>query len=120
MRINIQNVEEMVFMDKDAWRKMPELIYLRDQWRMSRMSPILRSLGRRSVLDFLAKAKNHHEHALSSHFGEDVTIDKIERHLVKNMEFTTECELVDFDLEEHYTAFSTHRDKDKIYVTFWR
>jgi hypothetical protein len=120
MRINIQNVEEMVFMNKDVWRKMPEMTYLRDQWRMSRSTPMLRSLGRKSALDFLSKAKNHHEHLLSEHFGEEVTIDRIDRHLVKNMEFEAECELVDFDLEEHYTAFSAHRDENKVYVTFWR
>ena len=107
-------------MDKDVWRKMPEMTYIRDQWRMSRSTPMLRALGRKSVLDFLSKAKDHHEHVLSEHFGENVTIDKIDRHLVKNMEFEAECEFVDFDLEEHYTAFSVHRDEDRVYVTFWR
>ena len=99
---------------------MPEMIYLRDQWRMSRSTPLLRALGRKSALDFLSKAKSHHEQALSDHFGEEVTIDKIERHLAKNMEFDVECELVDFELEEHYTAFSAHREEGRVYVTFWR
>ena len=73
---------------------MPEMIYLRDQWRMSRSTPLLRALGRKSALDFLSKAKSHHEQALSDHFGEEVTIDKIERHLAKNMEFDVECAIL--------------------------
>jgi hypothetical protein len=120
MHINIQNVEELIFHDKEIWRKMPELVHLRDQWRISKMTPMLRAMGRKSVIDFLKSAKGIHEEILSGHFGTPVTIDKIERHLVLNTEFSVNDEDVDFKLQDNFTAFSSHRKEDKVYVTFWR
>jgi hypothetical protein len=120
MHVNIQNVEELIFQNKEIWRKMPELVYLRDQWRMSRTTPVLRAMGRKSILDFLRKAKGIHEQVISDHFGKTVTIDKIERHLVLNTEFSVDDDNVDFELDDHYTAFSTYRKEGKVYVTFWR
>ena len=120
MRLNIQNVEELVFHDKEAWKFMPELVHLRDQWRVSKMAPALRSMGRKAVLDFLRQAKGRHERALSERFGEEVTIDKIESHLVKNLEFSAEEEFPDVDPEMNYTGFSSFRRGDKVFLTFWR
>ena len=123
IQINIQNVEELIFNNKEIWKKMPELVHLRDQWRMSKMTPILRAMGRKSLLDFLKSAKNIHEDILSDHFGTEVTIDKVERHLVKNIEFSIENldeKEMDFELSEIYTSYSVFRDENKVYVTFWR
>lgn len=119
MKINIQNVEGIIFENKEVWKKMPEMIHLRDQWRISRMTPMLRALGRRSLLDFLKGAKGHHEKTLSQHFGTTVTIDKIERNLVKNIEFLV-GEDPDLNFDENYTSFSTYRRGEKIHMTFWR
>lgn len=120
MRINIQNVEELVFHDKEAWRLMPELVHLRDQWRVSRMAPALRSMGRKAVLDFLKQAKGRHERALSERFGTEVTIDRIESHLVKNLEFSVDEEFPDVDPEMNYAGFSCFRRDGKVFLTFWR
>lgn len=122
VQINIQNVEELIFYNKEIWKKMPELVHLRDQWRMSKMTPILRAMGRKALLDFLKSAKNIHEDILSDHFKTEVTIDKIERHLVKNIEFSLDDfdEYEDFEFNEVYTSYSVFRDDKKVYITFWR
>ena len=99
---------------------MPDLSHLRDQWRMSRVSPILRSLGKKSLLEFLRNTKKKHEDILSDHFKTAVTIDRIERHLVKNIEFSVDEDDVVFDFHEIYAGFSTYRKQDKIFLTFWR
>jgi hypothetical protein len=119
IRINFQNVEDLIFHDKEAWKNMPDLVYLRDQWRMSKMSPMLRALGRKSLLDFLRSAKDRHEDVLSLYFKDTVTIDKIDRHLVKNIEFGLDDE-PELEFAEIYSGFSTFRKKDKIHITFWR
>lgn len=119
MKITIQNVEELIFENKDVWKKMPELTHLRDQWRMSMMTPMLRALGRKSVLDFLRTAKETHEDSLSEYFGTHVTIDKIDRHLVANKSFKV-GEEPDLEDAEIYTGFSCHRTKEDIHITFWR
>lgn len=119
MQINIQNVEELIFQDKEIWRKMPEMIHLRDQWRISRMTPMLRAMGKKSLLDFLKNAKREHEEILSDYFGKMVTIDRIDRNLVVNKQFIVgeEPELEDSEI---FTGFSTYRKGNEIKVTFWR
>jgi hypothetical protein len=119
MRINFQNVEDLIFHDKNVWKSIPDLIHLRDQWRMSKMSPILRALGRKSLLDFLRSAKRMHEDAMSIYFNATVPIDIIELHLVKNIEFGLEDE-AELEFNDIYSGFSVFRKQDKISITFWR
>ena len=120
MRLNIQNVEDLVFHDKEARRLMPDLVHLRDQWRVSKMAPSLRAMGRKALLDFLREAKGRHEDALSERFGARVTIDRLEGHLVKNLEFSVDDEFPDLDPEMDYAGFSSFRRGDKVFITFWR
>jgi len=120
MRINIQNVEELIFYNKEIWQKIPDLIHLRDQWRISRISPVLRAMGKKSLLDFLNQAKPIHEEILSDHFDKLVTIDRIESNIIKNTEFFVEDDDVNLDSHEIYNGFSIYRKKNKVYVTLWR
>lgn len=120
MRVNIENVEELVFQDEKIWVEMPDLIHLRDQWRISRISPMLRAMGRKSLLEFLRKAKEKHENILSEYFKKNVTIDKIDRHLVKNLTFSVNDHDVNFSSYEGFAGYSLYRDDDNVYITFWR
>jgi hypothetical protein len=120
MLINIINVEEKVFYDKEVWRDMPDLVHLRDQWRVSKMSPMLRGMGKKALSDFLSMAKDKHERALSKRFGSEVTIDRIETRIVNNLEFDAREDFPDIDFKLGYTGFCTHREGEKIFLTFWR
>jgi hypothetical protein len=120
MNINIQNVEDVIFYDPEVWRKLPDLAHLRDQWRMSKISPVLRAMGKKALLDFLKISKNTHEKALSLHFGQSVTIDRIDRNLVKNLEISISEEDFMMESDESYTGLSAYRKEDKLYITFWR
>lgn len=120
MQINFQNVEEIIFYNEEIWKKIPDLIHLRDQWRISKMTPMLKAMGRKAMLDFLRTAKHSHADALSDHFGELVTIDKLENHLVINSEFLVDNDHVDFNIYENFTGFSTYRKDNEVFITFWR
>lgn len=120
MVINLKNVEEIIFYDKEIWKKMPEMVHLRDQWRISKMAPTLRAMGQRAILDFLRNVKPHHQDLLSEYFKQNVTIDKIENHLIVNKEFLASDDHVDFNIYENFSGFSTYREKDKVKITFWR
>ena len=109
IRINIQNVEEIIFQDDKMWREIPDLRYLREQWKLSKISPILRAMGKKSLLEFLNKAKKEHENAISKYLATSVTIDNVELDL----------NLIEAQ-ESLYSYFGTYRKKDKIYITFWR
>ena len=122
LQINIQNVEELVFQNNKIWRDLPDIMYLKDHWRMSKISPIFKAMGKKAILDFLNKVTKDHEKIISKHLGTSVTINKIDRHLVKNMEFSIEEaeDIINLFSEDLYPYFNTYRTKDKIYVTFWR
>lgn len=124
IKVNIQNVEEIIFKNDKIWRDLPDLRYLREQWRLSKVSPVLRALGKKSLLDFLNKVKKDHESIISKYFGTSVVIDKIDYLLVKNMEFDVEDAELELNLLEAkqplYSYFGTYRKNNKIYITFWR
>lgn len=124
IEINIQNVEEIIFKNDEIWRELPDLRHLREQWRMSKISPILRAMGKKSILDFLNKAKHEHEVIISKHLGTSVTIDRLDYHLVKSVEFPIEDAELELNYLEAqqplYPYFGTYRKNDKIYITFWR
>lgn len=120
MRINIQNVEDLIFHDKEIWKSIPDLVHLRDQWRISKMAPALRAMGRKAMLDFLSSAKSRHEDALSERFGQRVTIDRLDTSLVRSVEFSCSEDFPEIVPDESYTGFSTHRKGDTVSLTFWR
>lgn len=119
MRIGIGNAEQVLFYDAEAWKHLPDLTQFRNQWSFSKTSPHLKPTGLRAIMDFLAAAGRTHEEALSSYFGEPVTIDKFDPSPVKNVEFKID-ENPDLDGFSRYTGFSVYRDGEKASVTFWR
>jgi hypothetical protein len=124
IQINIQNVEKIIFQNDQLWRDLPDLRHLREQWRLSRVSPALRAMGKKAILDFLNKVKKEHENIISKHLGTSVTIDKLDYHIVQNMEFSIEDAELELNLLEAekplYSYFGTYRKNNKIYITFWR
>lgn len=120
MNINFQNVEDLIFQNKELWRKMPDLIYLRDQWRMGKMIPMLKSLSKKSIIDFLSKVSNDHEKIISDHFNCPITIDKLDRHVIKNVQYSIEDAEDCLFSEETYPYFSTYRKGNQVYISFWR
>lgn len=120
MRINIQNVEELIFHDKEVWRSIPDLVHLRDQWRISKMAPMLRAMGRKAMSDFLGSVKDRHEEALSKRFGSRVTIDRMDTRLVDSVEFSSDEEFPELPSADSFTGFSSFRRGGRVFVTFWR
>lgn len=119
--INIKNVEQLVFLNKKVRDLLPDFRHLFDQWRLSQMSPLLRSVGKRSLLDFLIGVNNQHILILNEFFNDDVTIDRLDYHTVMNMECSAE-ELEDKlnEIQPQYPYFSTSRKGNQVYISFWK
>lgn len=117
--ISIANVEDLVFQDSKAWKNIPDMKNFRDQWAFSRTSPSLRPTGKAAIMDFLFNAEPRHEEALSIYFGQRVTIDRMDRRTVANIEFDAEKppELSHMSM---FTGFGCFRKEDRVFVTFWR
>ena len=101
---------------------MPDIRYFRDQWRLSKISPVFKAMGKKALLDFLNKINQDQEKIIAEKLGEEILIEKLDYLVVKNMELDIEDAELDLNLvsESLYSYFSTYRTKDKLYVTFWR
>jgi hypothetical protein len=116
--LNLQNVEELIFHDNKVQDLLPDFNYLFYQWRLARLSSTLKALAKRSLIDFLNGLTNEHLELLAIYFGTKVTLDKVDSHIVRNYIF--EIDKIDLDKVEGYQNFSVFRDKDRLYICFWR
>lgn len=120
MQINLLNVEELIFRDKNAQRALPEFKHLYDQWSLSQQIPALKFVGRKVLIDFLLELNSEHILALESHFEQPITLDKFDDQCVKSDEI--DClELQDRLCEqEGFTDFCISRKDNLTYISFWR
>lgn len=122
VEVNIQNIEEIIFNDSNLWKKLPDLRHIRDQWKLSQMSPVLKAMGQKAKLDFLNSSKPIHEDIISKHLGTSVTISKIDKNVVKSVELKLEDAELDLNLESEnlYPYFATYLKENELKITFWR
>jgi hypothetical protein len=119
MEINLQNIEELIFFDKKAQALFPEFRHFFDQWQLGQRLPGMKTLGQRSVFELLNSLDENRIRKLEEYFSDIIIVDKIDNRL-------TACH--DWQIDESdelcklagYRDFCIHRDKDRIYSTFWR
>ena len=119
MEINLRNIEEIIFFNKDAQAVLPEFRQQFDQWQLAYRIPGLKALGQRSVLEVLNTLEERHLKSLESYFGEPVLMQRLNHKLVDHYNCSIEeanrlCEFTE------YKDFCIHRNKDKLSITFWR
>jgi len=119
--LNLDNVEELIFQNKEARKLLPEFRQLFDQWKLARMIPSMKNLGRRSVLDFLNSVETSHEKILASIFGDEVSVDRMVYHIVNNQVFSLGSAEGNLNEgSEWFPNFSLDRDGERLYLCFWR
>lgn len=121
--LNFANVEELIFHDRSLQNLLPaEFFSLFEQWRLGIQFPALKQLGKHAILDFLNQLNEDHVEILESYFQEKIILERLNYSVVKNIVVPLEemeacralCEISEF------SYFSTWRDKDSLYITFWR
>jgi hypothetical protein len=120
--INLQNVEELIFFDKEAHKLFPDSKVYFDQWTLAQRIPSLRSLGKRSVIDFLNSVTDEGIERLESYFEDSVTLELIDYHIVKTYSFNVEGaeEELNSVPTVGYNNFNVSRNKNIVNITFWR
>lgn len=120
LKINLNNVEKLLFYNKQAQTLLPEHVFLFDQWKLSRMLPGMRQMSKRSMLQLLDSITTDQIERLSEHFGMPVTIDTIDHQLVKNLNiYIDEAEKV-LNESEVFEELSISRNGNNIYISSWR
>lgn len=119
MEINLKNIEQKIFMNKEIRALLPELKYIFDQWEMSYRIPGLQMLGKKSIADLLNILQSEHIDRIRNFLKEDIELNKLNHKLVDHYDFneTDEEQLCKFS---EYKDFCLYRKSEEIKVTFWR
>ena len=83
--------------------------------------PYLRSIRRRSLMDFFNNLNSEHIALLEEFFHDTIVIAKIDYHIVSNYTLSiteAERELNQFDSDFQNLAIS--RDESSVYISMWR
>lgn len=117
MEINLKNVEEIIFFDKKMHEILPEFRHFLDQWRLGKTIPALGGLGSKSVLDLLNSIGEDQVKKLEEHFGTTVVVNKLNSNIVKNHFIGINDSLCGF---VEFKDFCISRNKEEVFLTFWR
>lgn len=118
MNLDPTNAEELIFYDSNIRNIFPEFHQLFQQWEFSKLSPALKPLGKKSILDMLNSLTKEHIDKLSGYFKTEVTIDKIDYHTVKNIQVSLD-ELSEIQLEG-LKNLALSRKGNQIYICSWK
>ena len=120
MKINFQNIEEIIFYNPKVWQHIPELSQCHNNWLLSMRVPELRDLGKRAIIDFLNNITEESVEKLTSFFGEPIFIDKMNDKLTENISFNIdelEEKICKFD---NFNDFCLTRRGNTVFITTWR
>jgi hypothetical protein len=120
MNLNLSNVERLVFYDQRAQRLIPHHQSFFNQWKLAQMTPALRPLGKRAVLDFLNALTSDDIKILEIHFDGEITLTRVNYSLVSNQIcLLDEAEGI-LSQAEGFVDFAVYRDNDCLYISHWR
>jgi hypothetical protein len=123
LKLNFSNVEELIFFDEEIQNLLPDDMFsIFEQWRMAKRIPFLKAIGKQAILDFLNLLNDKNIEILEDYFGEKIYVEKIDYSLVKNFKIPLSnsavceelCKITDM------LYYSTWRDDEFIYISFWR
>lgn len=121
MNINLQNIESVIFFDRQIRKLLPDFRNEFGQWDLAQHSSTLRSLGKRTVLNVLNSLNDEHVEILESYFKEPVTLMKLDHHIVRHSVFALEDSQSELNqLDGWVGEFAICRDADHLYVSNWR
>lgn len=124
INLNFNNIEELIFYDKNIQSILPAKYYsIFEQWRIAKRIPMLASVGKQAILDLLNTLSSKDIEIMESYFGENLIIERMNYSVSKNIQIPIKdsseickmlCEVNDFNY------FSTWRDENTLYISFWR
>ena len=113
--INQKNVENLVFFDQELTKKLADLSDLFQTWQLGVRIPGLRPTAQKTLLLFLEKVTDKHIEIIKNHLhADEVIIEKIDHHLVRNYEITEN------EIPDGYDNFFIYRKGEQLYISFWR
>ena len=117
--LNFNNIEEIIFSNKELMKKLNNLIYFYDIWKMARIIPAMRNQGKKAVLDFLLALETKHIEVIESHLGKIIKVERLSYNTIET--FQADMDNLECELENHnINNLELYRKDDIVYVTNWR
>ena len=93
-----------------------------EMWRISKMLPALKPTGKQAVLDFLNTVTDDELKSLESYFDEKIVVEKLNYNISLQMKVPLNESNICEELcqIEGFNYYSTWRDEDFLYISFWR
>lgn len=122
ININLKNIEELVLKNPKAKSLFPDLRHLFDQWLMSYRFPALDTMRKQAIMDLLNSLDGTHIEKLARLLSDMVFIEKLDYHIVKNLNFPIDSFSIERELTNYdsYANIALSRSADQIYITMWR
>lgn len=123
LNLNFSNVEELVFYDTEVQKLLPvHMVGLFEQWRLAKRVPFLRDIGKQAILDFLNNLNESDVEILEHYFGDKIILEKLNYSIALNFKvLLTDSKLCEeLCAVEGFNYFSTWRDGEYLYISFWR
>lgn len=119
--ITYQNVEELVFYDKELHKRLPEFKKHWQGWALTKQQGHLKFICQRIMLDFLNEIEDKHIQVLSEYFKTEVIVKKIDTNVIHNYICNID-EAEDFlnSLSVLKYGFVVYRDENQLYISTWR
>jgi hypothetical protein len=117
--INLRNIEEFIFNNKEIRENFPEFKYYFHTWELAFQHPAMRHLKKEATLNLLNHLNERHVATLEEYFGTKVTIDKLNNRIVRNYQFSIEEAEEELNKAEEFANLVVYRDADQIYISVW-
>src|SRR5262245_46515175 len=112
--INSQNIEELVFFNREIQDEMPEFKEIFEQWALGIRSPLFKAVANKAKLELLSAISTQHVAILEKHLKEKVLIAHINYRLTDNYCYSKddlECFLLDYDGFDDNLSISRCQDR---------
>jgi hypothetical protein len=121
LNINLQNVEELLFKNSKVRESLPEFKHIFDNWFLSYRVSSLKSLRKQALVDLINSLDGTHIEKLARIFGDMIFLEKIDYHIIKNLEFSIN-DSIEEELKKYksYNYINVSRNADKLYIMLWR
>jgi hypothetical protein len=122
LHLNFSNVEELVFFDRNVQRLLPITCLVSSSSGVWLNAPVLSGMGKQAVLDFLNMLTEDDIAVLEDHFKEKIIVDRLNYSVALNYKVPlSESKICDLLCGvEGFGYFSTWRDDEHLYISFWR
>jgi len=116
IQIGFHNAAELLFQNQLIKNSMPRFKHLFDSWELAQKIPQMRSLGIRSVIDFLNSINANEIEEISKIFKSPIEIMKIEINSYKNISGYVDDFELQLPLNINVNDLCVYRNKDKVSV----